>query len=191
MNIFILDHDFELNAKYHVDKHVVKMPTEAAQMLGTAYRLIHGEETDVLIQFSDGYRRKKWWLIDTDKVKLHEGELFLESWKVMGVTHPNHPCTKWVLESKANFIWLRNYALALNKEWKYRYGHTNNHVSINRTIQTPIPDIPDVELTPFAQAMSDEYKDNNPVIAYRTYYNKTKKHLFSWKKRSKPDWINT
>jgi hypothetical protein len=30
--------------------------------------------------------------------------------------------------------------------------------------------IPNTELTPFAQAMPDEYKDDDPVVAYRTYY---------------------
>lgn len=39
MNIFILDLDFKLNVQYHVDKHIVKMPTELAQMLSTAVRL--------------------------------------------------------------------------------------------------------------------------------------------------------
>ena len=30
--------------------------------------------------------------------------------------------------------------------------------------------IPEGELTPFAQAMPDEYKDDDPVVAYRAYY---------------------
>jgi len=39
MNIFYLDSDHEINAKYHVDKHVVKMVTEYAQLLSSAVRL--------------------------------------------------------------------------------------------------------------------------------------------------------
>lgn len=38
MNIFILDESHSLNAKYHCDKHVVKMIVEYAQMLSTALR---------------------------------------------------------------------------------------------------------------------------------------------------------
>jgi hypothetical protein len=38
MNIFILDEDLETCASYMVDKHVVKMLTEYAQMLSTAQR---------------------------------------------------------------------------------------------------------------------------------------------------------
>ena len=37
MNIFILDHDIDKCAEYHVDKHIVKMPLESAQMLCTAH----------------------------------------------------------------------------------------------------------------------------------------------------------
>ena len=35
MNIFILDKNIDKCAEYHVDKHIVKMPLEAAQMLCT------------------------------------------------------------------------------------------------------------------------------------------------------------
>ena len=35
MNIFVLDEDLDKCAEYHVDKHIVKMPLEAAQMLCT------------------------------------------------------------------------------------------------------------------------------------------------------------
>ena len=39
MNIFILDKDIDLCAKYYIDKHVVKMPLETAQLLSTAVNL--------------------------------------------------------------------------------------------------------------------------------------------------------
>jgi hypothetical protein len=39
MNIFYLDEDFDTCARYHVDKHVVKMVTEYAQLLSSAVRL--------------------------------------------------------------------------------------------------------------------------------------------------------
>ena len=43
MNIFELHTDPVTCAKMHVDKHVVKMPTEYAQMLSTAHRLLDGQ----------------------------------------------------------------------------------------------------------------------------------------------------
>ena len=36
MNLFYLDEDLDKCAEYHVDKHIVKMPLEAAQLLCTA-----------------------------------------------------------------------------------------------------------------------------------------------------------
>lgn len=38
MNIFVLDEDIALCAQYHMDKHIVKMPLETAQMLSTAVK---------------------------------------------------------------------------------------------------------------------------------------------------------
>ena len=37
MNIFILSWDHQTNARWHCDKHVVKMPLETTQMLSTVY----------------------------------------------------------------------------------------------------------------------------------------------------------
>lgn len=47
MNIFVLDNDITKAAQYHVDKHVVKMPLESAQMLCTA-RLLLGESPETV-----------------------------------------------------------------------------------------------------------------------------------------------
>lgn len=46
MNIFVLDTDPSSAARLHLDKHIVKMPLETAQMLstvngGTPYRITH------------------------------------------------------------------------------------------------------------------------------------------------------
>lgn len=46
MNIFYLDHNPEIVAKWHVDKHVVKMPLEAAQMLSTAHHVLASPNAD-------------------------------------------------------------------------------------------------------------------------------------------------
>ena len=41
MNLFYLDEDMDKCAEYHVDKHIVKMPLEAAQLLCTAIWVDH------------------------------------------------------------------------------------------------------------------------------------------------------
>jgi hypothetical protein len=45
-------------------------------------------------------------------------------------------------------------------------------------------------LTPFALAMPEEYKSENPVESYRNYYmSADKQRIATWKKgREKPDW---
>lgn len=42
MNIFVLDYDISLAAKYHCDKHIVKMVLETAQLL-SGVKILHGE----------------------------------------------------------------------------------------------------------------------------------------------------
>lgn len=43
MNIFVLDLDPKLAARYHCDKHVVKMITESAQLLCSSYYLFEDQ----------------------------------------------------------------------------------------------------------------------------------------------------
>ena len=43
MNIFYLDDDPIQCAKWHVDKHIVKMITEYCQLLSTAHRVLDGQ----------------------------------------------------------------------------------------------------------------------------------------------------
>lgn len=102
------------------------------------------------------------------------------------ISHRNHPCTRWVGESRENWLWLRDLLDALNTEWKYRYNHERNHKSFDVAMSLPIPKLPSVGLTPFAQAMPEYCKCNNAVRAYRRYYRWEKNHIASWKNRKKP-----
>ena len=155
MNIFILDNDITKCAEYHVDKHVVKMCLESAQLLCT----LRGLTTREIRDFP-----------------------YLPN-------HFNHPCSIWVRKSLDNYEWLYCLALSLNDEYGYRYGG-KTHKSIEVVLKLPDIDLPSKGLTPFAQAMPDEYKNEDAVIAYRNYYNQDKKHLLSWKYRRTPEWIN-
>jgi len=47
MNIFHLHKDAQTCARYHCDKHVVKMILETGQMLSTAYQRHMGEDTEL------------------------------------------------------------------------------------------------------------------------------------------------
>lgn len=105
-------------------------------------------------------------------------------------THVKHPCVLWVEHSFNNFLWLKDLALALNSEYRYRFDKTVDHRSIS-----VLDDIADYSyeshgLTEFAQAMPDEYKvENNPVLAYRRFYIGEKMHFAKWTKRRVPMWV--
>jgi predicted choloylglycine hydrolase len=107
-------------------------------------------------------------------------------------THKNHPCVLWAEESLDNWLYLKDLVQNLHDEWKYRYKHpeSKTHKSYDIVQNLPLPNIESKGLTPFAQAMPDKYKNDDAVIAYRNYYNGEKSHLFSWKNRDKPEWIN-
>lgn len=107
------------------------------------------------------------------------------------ITHQNHPCTKWVRKSLSNWLYLKNLAEELNKEWQFRYNHNPKklHKSFELICNLPVPNIPDIGLTKFAQAMPDKYKTENTIEAYRNYYIGDKQHIASWKNRKTPDWF--
>ena len=79
----------------------------------------------------------------------------------------NHPCTKWAGDSKANYLWLVALGLALGKEYTERYGKIHKSIAVIQQVATPPDSMPDAGLTTFAQAMPEQYKDYDPVTAYR------------------------
>jgi hypothetical protein len=103
-------------------------------------------------------------------------------------THVNHPCTLWVKESKHNFRWLVKLTYALHREWNLRYNHSKTHKSMRIIDDLSCRNFPDIGLTPFAQAMPDDVKQENPVLAYRDYYINYKQHLAKWTNRIPPFW---
>lgn len=144
MNIFFLHLNTRKCARYHVDRHVVKMIIELAQLLCTAIWVNGGNAP---------YKK----------------------------THVNHPSAKWVRESKSNWRWTHELAIELCKEYTFRYEKIHKTQSIIESITCP--DLPELPFTQPPQAMPDEYKHENSLIAYRAYYAFGKKHLHAWKTR--------
>ena len=108
MNIFYLDDDPIQCAKYHVDKHIVKMITEYCQLLSTAHRLLDGM---LYYATSKNGRKIKRWSLPDDR----ENVLFK-------ATHVNHPSNVWTRESLSNYMMLFKLYIACIAEYKYRYG---------------------------------------------------------------------
>ncbi len=154
MNIYVLSRDPREAARYHVDRHVVKMTVESAQILCT---VLH--ETGVEAPYRP--------------------------------THRHHPAVRWAGASLSNWRWLRELALALNDEYRYRFQRDREHRSAEVIRSLPEPHIPDRGLTPFAQAMPEEYRRDDAVEAYRAFYRGAKAHLARWTRRPAPGWWDT
>lgn len=107
-------------------------------------------------------------------------------------THFNHPCAKWVRESKTNYLWLLSHGLALCNEYTFRYNRNHATARILIKMACNMPYIEDIGLTPPALAMPDEFKiyPYNPVLSYRAYYRYKQRTIdFRYTRRQMPDWL--
>jgi hypothetical protein len=172
MNIFVLDTDAASAAQMMCDKHVVKMILESCQLLSTAHHVLDGEPLEV----NTGKRRYKTHVC-TKK-------------NICKATMTNHPCTIWTRENRSNYMWLWQHAYALCKEYTRRYNkvHAMESMLTNELYDPPV-NIAKGNLSNFAQAMPDTYKDENPVIAYRKYYINEKSRFAKWKSTEIPKWF--
>lgn len=96
MNIFVLDSNPALAARTQHDRHVVKMILESCQMLSTAVK-------------HEDCERLQFLLNEADRETLYKP------------THANHPCSIWVRESDANFVWLTIHLDSLLREYHRRF----------------------------------------------------------------------
>lgn len=109
-------------------------------------------------------------------------------------THAKHPCVVWAAASRANYQWLLDLGKQLAREYKMRYGKFHAcHDLFNTELSSVPPELKFAAPTPFAQAMPDECKDTDHVVAYRKYYQKKtdENTWMSWDRCTvgKPDWI--
>lgn len=106
-------------------------------------------------------------------------------------THRRHPCTLWAGGSLSNWVWLRDLALALNREYRYRYDRERDHRSAEVAAGLPLPPIEDLGLTEFVQAMPERYRvPGDAVRAYRSFYVHEKARLARWTRRGAPPWFS-
>lgn len=177
MNIFQLSTCPIGSAHMMVDRHVVKMILESAQILSTAHRVLDGE---LYIDDSTGRKMKRYRLPDSRESVLYKA------------THVNHPSSIWARETNNNYNWLYVHFWALCEEYTYRYGkihacHTSEMFSL---LSAPPRGIEVGYLKPVTPAMPEEYViSSDSVVNYRNYYAKGKKHLHTWTLREEPEWI--
>lgn len=151
-------------AEWHIAKHIVKMPLEMAQMLCTAHRLCDGEE---YTELSAGGRNMKRWRLSDDR----DGVLYKAA-------YVNHPCSLWIRESISNYEWAIDHFCGLLDTYTNRYGKEHKSGQLLPWLAKAPKSIAQSAMTPFAQAMPDQYKNQCAVTAYRNYYVGDKAHLF-------------
>ena len=178
MNIFYIDEDPVQAAIWMVDKHVVKMILESAQLLSTAHRVLDGVQTQG--KTATGRNVKRWVLPDARENVMYSA------------THVNHPSAIWCRESVENYNWLVDHMFALMGEYTYRYE--KKHAcdgELSYMLQSPPNNLKKFEMTKMPSAMAEEYIiSENPVDNYRNYYRIGKSTMHSWKKREVPEWIH-
>ena len=178
MNIFYLHEDPIQNAKWHIDKHIVKMPIEYAQLMSTAHRLLDGEM--YLGRTALGHKIKRWLLHDEREDILYKA------------SHINHPSAIWVRESIENYFQMYKLYMAVLAEFTNRYGKIHGSSKPSIALIRPPSNIPMVKGTQLPQCMPEICKvKNNPILAYRNYYIVEKNSFASWKNREIPEWFQT
>ena len=160
----------------HLDKHVVKMIIEYAQLMSTAHRFLDGEEyTDLT---ANGRRIKRWRM---------NGELENQ---LMKASHINHPSGVWCRTTDTNYKWLYNMWTYLLDEYTYRYGKIHACARLRGTLEALPNNIRQGGFTPPTPAMPDDVKIPNDVLkSYQNYYIQNKAHFAKWSKRPVPFWF--
>lgn len=181
MNIFYLSSNPKQAAQYHLDKHVVKMIIESAQLLCTAHRLLDGKLVVCRETSKTGKTRNvKRYVID-DQAK---NSLLYKA------SHIHHPCAVWARANINNYMWLYELFVALCDEYTFRYGKIHKSYTLLRDVlSSPPSNISSDPFTQPAQAMPAEYKHEDPVQAYRRYYMGAKARFARWTRQQVPEWF--
>ncbi len=189
MNTFILSYDAEEAARYHCNKHVVKMILESAQMLCTAHwlHLLKSKEKE-LSNFKRIKDAQSWLYENTDK----------ELQPPYKMTHTRHPCTLWTSNNVANYSWQLRLLENLLLEFKRRYGKIHKTQDHLKWLKKNLPiDISEGYIDDFPVCMKENfkvYKDCGTidvVASYRNYYIKDKVRFAKWEPRAKtPGWFS-
>ena len=180
MNIFYVHQEPKICAQQHVDKHVVKMILEYAQLLSTAHRILDGVE---YVGKSKSGRKATRYVLSDDR----EHHLYLAS-------HLNHPSAKWTRHSACHYRWLFKLWIELMREYNYRYGKIHSAARLIPYLKELPKNIPENGFSAPWRAMPEEFKADRSepdytIKSYRAYYLGAKTSMFKWKNRPQPEWI--
>lgn len=166
MNIFVLDTDPTICAKYHCDKHIIKMITETCQILSTVTRIIQNFDVpDYLYKKTHmNHPCVKW--VNESYHNMYWLTLLLKSL----IDEYDHRFDK-----KEKFTVARKISNYFKNEFIYGINFQYDKFKI----------------TNWVKCMPDKYNFNSIQISYRNYYNNDKSHLHKWTNRETPFWVKT
>lgn len=174
MNVFYLDKNPFVAAKYHCDRHVVKMIIEYAQLMSTAHRVLDGEL--YIDKTRNGRNIKRWKLNDEREDILYKAH------------HINHPSGVWCRTSADNYNWLYELFYNLCGEYTRRYHKIHKTEQLAGLLEQVPVNIPFKNFSEPPPAMPDYCKiNNNSIASYRKYYINEKYKFATWKNQI-PNW---
>lgn len=174
MQIFYLSRDPVKAARMMCDEHMRKSIMELLQILSTV------------------------WAIHSPVVyanMVYMGLLY-KPWPVI-----SHPCVRWTMQSAENYTYVLQLAQACLDEYhaaRVASGKGDRVHACDAIVQKlnemGTPELPSgfVPMTPDFQAIPDEFKDEDGVVAYRRLYNefKIKTMTMRWRNgRQPPAWF--
>jgi hypothetical protein len=133
-----------------------------------------------------------WWILDS-------GCPGVVTYKP---THQHHPCTKWVMESDGNYLWLGQHAMEMCKEFTRRYNKIHKTQELIECLwKHPPRNIPNYgmrKMTPFVHAYYGKdpvghlmcHVPGDPIQSYRNFYKLDKTRFAKWKYSQPPSWWN-
>lgn len=175
MNIFFLHKKQARCARWHCDKHVVKMILETTQLLYTAHWMLC-IEVDTLPNFATAPRMK-------GNPRMHG---------YLPIRNDKHPCALWTRADVHNYRWLVLLGMALCNEFRHRFkGGAHSCEEHLRWLYFHEPaNIPVGKWTEPPLAMDPVYRcSTSAIVSYRNYYKKGKGHLLSYTRRHRPHWV--
>jgi hypothetical protein len=190
MNIFVLHPNPRKSARWHVDRHVVKMLLETCQLLYTTHWVIAFPQ---LKQCKSPISLAKFHKTLQEPKSLKTAPVALSSGEHYRPCHVLHPCARWTRQTLGNYLWLCRLGIELAREFRHRFGHVHScEEHVQWLYANPPPGIRQLPKSYFIMAMDEQYKiSGDPIRSYRNYYKTSKKErgLVKYTKRQVPHWL--
>lgn len=179
MNIFAVNENPETAARELCNQHVVKMPTESAQILCDGLYVLNGITS-----------KKQFASTPIDIIR----GIFKDFPRATPYSpaNPNNQLVRWAISGKGNWEWLLTHGIELCNEHGRRYsGSHKARLVLDWLKENGTPSIPDGS-TPFHLTMEQTIIDKfgkNAHEAYRQFYCYYK-HFATWPEGKQPSWFS-